>query len=141
MMHYEEKIINEVDVTPLDFIKSAKKPISMNFFELREYIERLKKVGEKFTKELVELNLKVSFPFANLIILLFSVPLVSTSSRSKGRGLIFGMGLLVCFMYLSTLRICQSLGYNEVLSPLVAAWLPNVVFASIGIFFVIKAEV
>jgi lipopolysaccharide export system permease protein len=141
MVHYEEKIINEVDVTPLDFIKSAKKPISMNFFELQAYIERLKKVGEKFTKELVELNLKVSFPFANLIILLFSVPLVSTSSRSKGRGLIFGMGLLVCFLYLSTLRICQSLGYNEVLSPMIAAWLPNVVFASIGIFFVIKAEV
>jgi lipopolysaccharide export system permease protein len=113
----------------------------MNFFELREYIVRLKKVGEKFTKELVELNLKVSFPFANLIILLFSVPLVSTSSRSKGRGLIFGMGLLVCFLYLSTLRICQSLGYNEVLSPIVAAWLPNVVFAAIGVFFVIKAEV
>ena len=141
MEHYEDKVIEEVDVTPLDFIKSAKKPISMNFFELREYIGRLKKVGEKFTKELVELNLKVSFPFANLIILLFSVPLVSTSSRSKGRGLIFGMGLLVCFLYLSTLRICQSLGYNEVLSPMVAAWLPNVVFASIGVFFVIKAEV
>jgi lipopolysaccharide export system permease protein len=141
MEHFDDTIIEEVDVTPLDFIKSAKKPISMNFFELREYIERLKKVGEKFTKELVELNLKVSFPFANLIILLFSVPLVSTSSRSKGRGLIFGMGLLVCFLYLSTLRICQSLGYNEVLSPMVAAWLPNVVFAAIGIFFVIKAEV
>ena len=141
MEHYENKKIEEVDVTPLDFIKSAKKPISMNFFELKEYISRLKKVGEKFTKELVELNLKVSFPFANLIILLFSVPLVSTSSRSKGRGLIFGMGLLVCFLYLSTLRICQSLGYNEVLSPMVAAWLPNVVFATIGIFFVIKAEV
>lgn len=141
MNHYEEIVINEVDVTPLDFIKSAKKPLSMNFFELKEYIERLKKVGDKYTKELVELNLKVSFPFANLIILLFSVPLVSTSSRSKGRGLIFGIGLLVCFLYLSALRICQSLGYNEVLSPLVAAWLPNAVFASIGIIFVIKAEV
>jgi len=42
---------------------------------------------------------------------------------------------------LSTLRICQSLGYNEVLSPMIAAWLPNVVFAAIGIFFVVKAEV
>ena len=141
MEHYEEKVIKEVDVTPIDFIKSAKKPLAMNFLELREYIKRLNKVGEKFAKELVELNLKVSFPFANLIILLFSVPLVSASSRSKGRGLLFGMGLLVCFLYLSTLRICQSLGYNEVLSPMVAAWLPNVAFGAIGIFFVIKAEV
>ena len=141
MQHFDSTIIPEVDVTPIDFVKSAKKPMSMNFFELRQYIQRLKKVGEKYSKELVELNLKVSFPFANLIILLFSVPLVSTSSRSRARGMIFGLGLLVCFLFLSALRICQSLGYNGVLSPLVAAWLPNIVFAFIGIYFVIKAEV
>jgi len=76
-----------------------------------------------------------------LIILLFCVPLVSASSRSRGRGIIFAIGLLVCFLYLSALRICQSLGYNGVLSPMFAAWFPNIVFATIGIFFVIKAEV
>ena len=141
MKYYKSIVIEEVDVTPIDFIKSAKKPLSMNFFELKEYINRLKKVGEKYSKELVELNLKLSFPFSNLIILLFSVPLVSTSSRSRGRGLIFGLGLLVCFLYLSSLRVCQSLGYNGVLSPMFAAWLPNLFFAFIGIYFVIKAEV
>jgi lipopolysaccharide export system permease protein len=134
-------VIPEVDVTPQDFIKSAKKPLSMNYFELRDYISRLKKIGEKVSRELVQLHLKISFPFANLIILLFCVPLVTASSRSRGRGLIFGLGLLVCFLYLSALRICQSLGYNEILSPLAAAWLPNLVFLIIGIFFVIKAEV
>lgn len=141
MEQFDSTTIPEVDVTPLDFVKSAKKPMSMNFFELRNYIKRLQKVGEKYSKEIVELNLKVSFPFSNFIILLFSVPLVSTSSRGKGRGLIFGLGLLVCFLYLSTLRICQSLGYNEVLSPLMAAWFPNIVFLIIGMYFVVKAEV
>jgi lipopolysaccharide export system permease protein len=139
--HFESTTISEVDVTPLDFIKSAKKPMSMNFLELRDYVKRLKKVGEKYNKQIVELNLKLSFPFSNFIILLFSVPLVSTSSRGKGRGLVFGLGLLVCFLYLSTLRICQSLGYNGVLSPIMAAWFPNIVFLLIGIYFVVKAEV
>lgn len=138
---WDEKTIEEVDVTPIDFIKSAKKPLSMNFSELKDYIQRLQKVGENYQTELVELYLKISFPFANLIILLFSIPLVSTSSRSRSRGLIFGLGLLVCFLYLSLLRICQSLGYNGMLSPIAAAWLPNIFFATIGVFFVIKAEV
>ncbi|MBN1327792.1 MAG: LptF/LptG family permease [Candidatus Cloacimonetes bacterium] len=137
----DSTIIPEVNVTPQDFIKSAKKPLSMSYFELKEYIERLKKIGENYNKELVELNLKLSFPFANLIILLFCVPLVSASTRGKGRGLIFGIGLLVCFLYLSALRICQSLGYNGLLSPIIAAWLPNLVFIGIGIFFLIKAEI
>jgi len=141
MKHFDVTTIAEVDVAPIDFIKSAKKPMSMNFFELKKYIERLKKIGEKYSKELVELNLKISFPFANLIILLFSVPLISTSARSKGRGFIFVIGLLVCFLYLSSLRICQSLGYNEIISPFMAAWLPNIIFAFVGIIFVVKAEV
>ena len=139
--YFESTIIDEIDVTPLDFIKSAKKPLSINFFELRVYITRLRKIGESVNKQLVELNLKVSYPFSNLIILLFCIPLVTASSRSRGRGLMFGLGLLVCFLYLSTLRISQSLGINGVLSPLVAAWLPNVLFSLIGTYFVIKAEI
>lgn len=138
---YETKVIEQIDVEPIDFIKSAKDPMAMNFFELREYIERLKKVGEKYSKELVELYHKVTFPFANLVIILFSIPLVSTSARGKGRGLIFAIGLLVCFLYLSTLRIFQSMGYNEVLSPFMAAVAPHIIFGLVGIYFLIKAEV
>ncbi|MDN5353872.1 MAG: lipopolysaccharide export system permease protein [Candidatus Cloacimonadota bacterium] len=138
---YETKVIQQVDVEPIDFVKSAKDPMAMNFFELKDYIERLKKVGEKYSKELVELYHKVTFPFANFIILFFSIPLVSTSARGKGRGIIFAIGLLVCFLYLSTLRIFQSMGYNEVFSPLTAALAPHIIFATAGLFFVIKAEI
>ncbi|MBN1949397.1 MAG: LptF/LptG family permease [Candidatus Cloacimonetes bacterium] len=141
IIYYPSTIMAEVDVTPQDFIISAKKPLSMNFFELKNYINRLQKIGEDVEKELVDLNMKISFPFANLIILLFSVPLISASNRSRGRGLMFGLGLLVCFLYLSTLRISQSLGYNGILSPVMAAWLPNILFLAIGCYFVIKAEI
>lgn len=138
---YESTTIEELDARPIDFIKSAKKPSAMNFFELKEYIERLKKVGENYNKELVELNFKISFPFANLIILLFTVPLVSSSSRSQSRGLIFALGVLVCFLFLSMLRLSQSMGYHGILSPMFAAWMPNILFTLIGIGFIIKAEV
>ncbi len=137
----ERSKITEIKATPLDFIKSSKSTMSMNFFELKSYISRLKKIGEKYHVELVDLYLKISYPLANFIILLFCVPLATTSVRSKGRGMIFLIGLIICFTYLTTLRICQSLGYNEVLSPLMAAWLPHLIFASLGILFVLKAEI
>ncbi|MCL1826666.1 MAG: LptF/LptG family permease [Candidatus Cloacimonetes bacterium] len=138
---YETIILEEITVTPLDFIKSAKKPMEMNFFELKEYIARLRKIGEKHHQELVELYTKVSYPLANFIILLFCVPLASASVRSKGRGMIFLLGLLICFPYLMILRISQSLGYNAVITPLTAAWFPHILFLIIGMFFVLKSEV
>jgi lipopolysaccharide export system permease protein len=101
----------------------------------------LKRVGESYTNELVDLYTKISFPFANFIILLFCVPLATVSMRSKYRGMIFLLGILICFLFLTVLRISQSLGYNEVLSPFAAAWLPNIIFGLAGGVFVLKAEV
>lgn len=136
-----DKVIEEVTVKPIDFIKSSKKPISMNYFELRDYIQRLKRTGELYHKQLVDLFTKVSFPFSNFIIIFFSIPLASTSVRSKGRGWIFLIGLVICFLYLAALRVSQNLGYTEVLNPEMAAWLPNIVFFVFGIFFLLKSEV
>lgn len=141
MKFFDETTIAELDVTPLDFIKSAKKPMSMNYFELREYIKRLKKVGEKYHKEQVVLNQKLSYPFSNLIILLFCVPLVSASHRSRGRGLMFGLGLTVCFLFLSVIRIFQSLGENGMIDPFLSTWIPNIIFIIIGLVFLVKSEV
>ena len=139
--HYDTRALDELRATPFDFVKLAKKPMAMNFFELRDYIDRLRSVGENYRQELTDLYFKLAFPFANFIIILFCVPLASTSTRSKGRGWVFLIGLVICFTYLSALRISQSLGYSGVLSPLTSAWLPNAIFGVAGVFFVLKAEV
>lgn len=136
-----DKTFIEVDVKPIDFVKSAKKPLAMNYFELKDYIGRLKKTGEKYNKQLVDLFTKLSFPFANFIIMLFSIPLAASSVRSRGRGLIFLLGLVICFSYLVALRVSQNLGYTEMLPAFWAAWIPNIFFLILGIFFVAKSEV
>lgn len=135
---YKGKVMT---ITPLEFIRSGKPTLSMNYRELSAYIERLKKLNDNYSKELVDLYMKISFPLANLIILFFSFPIVSSSTRSKNRGYIFMLGLMVCFIFLITLEISRSLGYSEVLSPLVAAWAPNALFALVGLYFLYKAEV
>ena len=135
------KILPEITVTPTDFIKSAKNPMQMNYMELSEYIERLRRIGDKHHRELIDLYMKISFPLANFIILLFCVPLATASVRAKGRGVIFLFGIVICFFYLMTLRVYQSLGYNEIISPIAAAWHPHILFFAIGLFFVVKSEV
>jgi len=135
------KEIPIVEVKPIDFVKSSKKPLAMSYLELKQYIERQKKVGEKSLIEEVNLESKLAFPFVNFIILFFSVPLASASTRSKSRSIIFLVGLIVCFFYLSMLRVSQNLGYMGILTPFWAAWVPNIVFSSIGLWFVVRAEV
>ncbi len=139
--HYETTKFNFVDVTPKDFIQRSTKTLTMNYNELEDYIESRKKIGDEYVEELVDLYTKLTYPLANFIILFFCVPAASTNSRSKQRGWVFLFGILVCLIYLSTLRICQSLGYNEVLVPWLAAWLPNIIFTLIGLYFLKRAEI
>lgn len=139
--YYPSTDMKVLDVEPKDFVRITKKTLSLTFFELRDYITRLEKMGEDTNREMVDLHMKLAFPLTNIIVIFFFIPIATTNIRSKGRGLIFLLGLAVCFIYLIVVRIVQSLGYNGVIPPIGAAWGPNVAFTLLGILFLRKAEV
>lgn len=134
----DQKIL---EVEPKDFIRITKKTLSLNFFELKDYIRRLKKLGDNTDRELTDLHMKLAYPLTNLIVIFFCIPIATTNVRSKGRGWVFMLGLTVCFAYLIVVRIIQSMGYNGVIPPVWAAWSPNILFAILGLIFLRKAEI
>lgn len=139
---YEKQMISDLlKEAPKNFIKLTRSSDSMNYFQLKEYIERLKSIGEKYDEQIVDLNLKIAFPFVNFIIMFFCVPLASTTTRTKGRGIIFLLAVAITFLFLSAVRIGQSLGYNGVVSPVLSVWLGNIIFGFIGVSLIIKTEV
>ncbi len=139
--HYNKTSLPEMDVKPQDFIRITKKTMALTFWELRDYIQRMKKLGDDTSKEVVDLHMKIAFPLTNLIMIFFFIPIATTNIRSKGRGWIFMLGLVVCFSFLIIIRISQSLGYNNVMPPVLAAWTPNIVYTLLGFAFLQKAEI
>ncbi len=139
--YYASTDLPLLDVKPQDFVRITKKTISLTFFELRDYIGRLQKMGEPANREIVDLHMKLAFPLTNLIVIFFFIPIATTNIRSKGRGLVFLLGLVICFLYLILVRVGQSLGYSGVIPPLWAAWLPNLFFTLLGLAFLRKAEI
>jgi len=137
-LHFDKLELPDLEETPADFTKQEKDPEEMGFFELREYIGRIKRSGGESTREMVDLFLKISFPFANFIILLFGASLSSYVRRS---GTFFGVGvsLFICFLYWGFLQTGRSLGHHGNLSPLLAAWLPNLLFGVAGVIFLYRA--
>jgi len=134
-------VVPELEVRPRDFVRLTKRTLAFTFMELREYIKSLEKLGEDASREIVDLHIKLSFPLTNLIVIFFFLPIATTNTRSKGRGWIFMLGLFVCFLYLIMMRVSQSLGYNAILPPLLAAWAPNAFFTLLGLTFLYKAEI
>ncbi|OQY27684.1 MAG: LPS export ABC transporter permease LptG [Candidatus Cloacimonetes bacterium 4572_55] len=137
-IHFEKKQMPELEEAPEDFGRKQKRPNQMNYFELKKYIQKVKRSGGKNGKDEVDLYLKIAYPFANFIILLFGAPL-SLSTRRSSAALSVIASFSVAFVYWVMIQLGKALGHNGNLDPLVAAWLPNAIFAVLGIIALIRA--
>lgn len=125
--------------TPEDLAQRPKDPEEMNIFELREYIDHVKRMGGDAQRWMADLHLKLSFPFTNLIIVLFGTALASVRRRS-GAALGFGISLFICFVYYTVMEAGRALGRAGDLPPLAAAWIGNGLFGLIGLTILIRAR-
>lgn len=139
LLTFEKLPLPQLKETPLDFSREVKDPEEMSFLELIRYIQKKKRGGEEVEKEEVDLHTQFSFPLANLIVILFGAPL---SARIRRSGVAFGfvLSLALCFLYWGMLQISKAFGQNGSIPPLLAAWLPNLVFGGWGIVLLWRAR-
>lgn len=130
--------LDGVAETPESFTKRVLLPDEMNFAQLSRYIDALRRSGGDAHRYVVDLYFKLSFPFANFIILLFGLPILS-NSRKSGATISFSLSLLVCFVFWGILQTGRALGHNASLPPTVAAWLPNLIFGALGLYILYRA--
>jgi lipopolysaccharide export system permease protein len=108
----------------------------MNARELAAHVKRLQATGAS-GRELNELRVmwhqKLAVPFACLVFALVGAPMGLAPQRgSSAIGL--GLSVLVIFVYYVLMFVSMAMGQTGALPAGVAAWLPNVVAASLGLF-------
>lgn len=136
---FDRLLLKGFNEPPEAFEKVKANPEDMTYSELRDYIALKRKLGKDTARERVELNLKISFPLINFIIIVLGAPLASNPRRS-GVALGFAISVLISFIYFTIIRACQSLGQNHNLQPMLAAWLGNIIFIAVGIVLTLKAH-
>ena len=134
----KDTLIN-LDFNPNDINKQARSPEELDYYELTTRIIDLKENGVKTTKWEVTRYLKVSFALSNLIVVLFGIPLVVFKEKD---GLSFGIGMsvFVIFSYYAFIKFGQSMGFKGQLSPILSAWIGNIIFSTGGIILLIRAK-
>ncbi len=137
--HFKEKPFPDFPFIPTDLQKAQKQPDEMNYQELRRFIQQIVRNGADPRRWLVDLHLKIAFPFSNFIIILFGIPLASIQRRS-GRALGFAISLLICFFFFGLIKTFQAIGYNGLIHPVLAAWASNIIIGGLGIFMMIRAQ-
>ncbi len=83
----------------------------------------------------IEAQGRVSFPLAALVFAMVGAPLGVQRTRS-GKGMGFGLSVLVTFVYWTTVQIFQAIGKGGGLSALAACEIPNAVGIGLGIWLI-----
>ncbi len=136
---FDRLAVNGISERPEDFAKETHNPGEMNFVELLAYVQKLRASGARVANYLVDLQIKLSFPLVNLIVVLIGAP-VATRLRMQSAALGFGLSIAISFGYYALLRAGQALGHSGALNPYVAAWLGDLVFGSLSAFMMLRAQ-
>jgi len=124
---------------PEDFAKQDVQPAEMNFFELSDYVQRLRASGARVANYLVDLHLKLAFPVICIVVVLIGGSL-ATRLRMQSAALGFGLSLAISFVYYIVMRAGQALGHNGALPPYVAAWMGDALFGAAGLMMMYGAQ-
>ncbi|MEI6757782.1 MAG: LPS export ABC transporter permease LptG [Chlorobium sp.] len=82
-------------------------------------------------RAMVKFHNKLAMPLASLIIIFIGVPL-SAKKKQGGLASEIGITLFIGFLYLGLQRTIAIAGYQGVMNPMLAAWLPNILFIAIS---------
>ena len=136
---YAEWAPGDFEFKPENLLELQKNPEEMSYSELKIFVDEMQRIGAVVRKWIVELHLKVSYPFANFIIILFGAPIAAQKRRS-GTAVGIGISLMICFIYFLFIRTGQVLGHQGTLSPFLGAWMGNIIFGVAGIYTMLKTR-
>jgi lipopolysaccharide export system permease protein len=136
---FDSLALTDLSLTPRDFARQHKDPEEMSYAELHAFIERTSRRGEDVTRHRVDLHLKISFPLTCFVIIALGATL-GANTRRAGLANSSGLGVLICFVYYSCVKAGQALGWNEVLSPWLGAWIANLLFAGLALTLLWRAH-
>lgn len=121
-----------VSLEPPSYFK-ADEPVAemMTYAQLREYIVRLQASGANVVPQMVALQRKIAFPFVTIIMTVLAVPFAVTTGR-RGAMYGIGVGIVLAITYWVTMSVSGALGAGGALSPMLAAWAPNILFSAVA---------
>ena len=126
-----------LDIVELGNLKQLIK--TMNITELNDFIDQQRAKGSDSIRHIeVEHHTRFAYPLGTFILTLIGVSLSSRKVRG-GTGLHIGIGIALCFSYIMLNRVFEEFAKGGSLPPMLAVWLPNVIYAVIAVYLYRKA--
>ena len=123
-----------IQMEPMDLVFSKGQQETFTSPELLRYISKQQERGSSNVVQYeVEYHKRIASSFASFILTIIGVSL-SSRKRKGGMGLYLGIGLALSFTYILLQTISATFAINAGTPPMLAAWMPNILYTFIAYF-------
>ncbi len=123
-----------VMMEPMDLVFSRGQQETFTSPELLRYITKQKDRGSSNVVQYeVEYHKRIAMSFASFILTVIGASL-SSRKRKGGMGMYLGIGLALSFTYILLQTISATFAINAGTPPMLAAWIPNIIYVFIAYF-------
>lgn len=124
---------------PTDLVFSKGQQETFTSPQLKEYISKqIDRGSSNVVQYEVEYHKRIATSFASFILTTIGVSL-SSRKRKGGMGLYLGIGLALSFGYIMLQTVSATFAIQADTPPMLAAWIPNIIFAIVAYFCYRKA--
>lgn len=128
-----------IPFTPADLGQRNTVASALTTPELNDFIKREKLKGsDQVPFYELEKHQRTSLPFATYILTLIGVSIASRKVRG-GIGLHIALGFTIAIIYIFFMKLSAVAATNSGLDPLIAVWIPNILFLGLGAYIYQKA--
>jgi lipopolysaccharide export system permease protein len=127
------RIDTVLNMTPSDYKVELDEMEALTTKQLRSEIKSMKLRGVNSVEFAIERHKRISGPFSAFILTIIGVSLASRKIKG-GLGFHLGLGLLLSFSYILFMQVSVVFAVNGGTPPMLAVWIPNLMYAVIAFF-------
>jgi lipopolysaccharide export system permease protein len=134
----QDSLTLKLPITRAEFGQKVRNVPSMITPELTHFIAREKFKGETLINfYLIEKYKRTSLPFAIIVLVMIAVAIATRKIRG-GMGSHLLIGILIAVSYELSMRFSTTLSTNANFPPLLAVWVPNIIYIGLAVYLLIK---
>ncbi len=138
-LEFDQLVMTDLVERPEELLEAPREADEMTYEEIERQASIIQRSGGDANRLLVKREEKIAIPVATLVIILFGAPL-ATSSKRGGTAFGIGISLGIVILYMMLFKVSGALGEAGAVSPLWAAWTPNVLFFVGAIFLLARVR-
>ncbi len=132
--------VTNIDFAPPKVLRETSDSNQLSYWQLKKIIDDAQEAGANVSDRIVDLYLKLSTPFANLLFVFLTIPFALKKERQEEKYIGIVICIITALVYWFGNLVLKSFAIKGSINPLLAAWLMNILVLLLSFMLIRKLD-